>query len=388
MRTRSWLVAAAVGALVAGGGVAAWQAVQRGDDDKPAAVLAFTTAEVVQPVRMPLPMTVQFSGPLVAPQTAIVRARASGTLLRLNVAEGSRVAAGQLIGTIDLSELNSRLGERSAVLDAARARTAQAERTHASNKRLADQGFISPNALDASLSALDTALADQRAAQAQLDSLRANQRDATLVAPIAGIVARRHVVEGEKLSAEQQVVTLVDLGRLELAGAVGTHEVSLLTPGMTVQVEVEGSATPVNGRLARIAPAAEPGTRSIGVTVELDNPDERLRAGQFALARVTVADAEPRLTVPATAIGQAAGQDHVWLISDGALTRRSVTLGRRDGIGGRVEVLQGLDAGAQVLAARFDNLREGARATVAAGVPGQASSGAQVASAAASTATR
>ena len=43
-------------------------------------------------------------------------------------------------------------------------------------------------------------------------------------------------------------------------------------------------ATPVTGQLARIAPAAEAGTRSIGVTVGLDNPKETLRAGQYALA--------------------------------------------------------------------------------------------------------
>jgi hypothetical protein len=51
----------------------------------------------------------------------------------------------------------------------------------------------------------------------------------------------------------------------------------------------------VAGRIARIAPAAEPGTRSIGVTIELANPKETLRAGQYALARATLADDSDRL---------------------------------------------------------------------------------------------
>ena len=68
--------------------------------------------------------------------------------------------------------------------------------------------------------------------------------------------------------------------KLELAGLVGTHEVGKLSPGMSVQVKVEGSDEPVTARIARIAPAAEPGTRSIGVTLTLDNPGERFRAGQ------------------------------------------------------------------------------------------------------------
>jgi hypothetical protein len=58
----------------------------------------------------------------------------------------------------------------------------------------------------------------------------------------------------------------------------------------------------------------------------------------------------------------------VWLIADGKLVRRAITLGRRDEAGGRVEVLAGLDPQSQLLAARFDNLREGAPARVLAPV--------------------
>jgi membrane fusion protein, multidrug efflux system len=133
-----------------------------------------------------------------------------------------------------------------------------------------------------------------------------------------------------------------------------------------VQVKVEGVDAPVTGRIARIAPAAEPGTRSIGVTIELPNPKEMLRAGQYALASVELADPRQRLTVPATAVGNAAGQDHVWTIENGVLARRAVTVGRRDGREGRVELLSGVAADSQVLAARFDNLREGGKAVVVA----------------------
>jgi membrane fusion protein (multidrug efflux system) len=252
------------------------------------------------------------------------------------------------------------------MLESARAQWAQAERTHASNQRLADQQFISSQALEASRAALETARAQLNAAQAQLETVRVGWRQAVLVAPIGGVVAKRHVVPGEKLSPEQQVLTIVDLGKLELAGSVGTHEVSLLAPGMPVEVQIEGVAQPVTGRLARIAPAAEPGTRSIGVTIELANPKESFRAGQYALAKVVLPDSGQRLTVPASAIASTSGQDHVWVIENGALLRRAITTGRRDPASGRVEVLQGLPPGAQVLAARFDNLREGAKAVVVA----------------------
>ena len=349
------------------------------DGKKPEVALEFVAREVVQPALARLPGLVEFSGALVAPQTAMVRAKAGGTLLALNVSEGSRVQAGQVIGRIELADLASRMAERSATLESMRALQVQAERTHASNERLAQQQFISGIALENSRAALDSARANLNAAQASLDTTKVGLRDGTLLAPIAGIVAKRHVLPGEKVSPEQQVLTIVDLSKLELAGNVGTHEVARLAAGMAVEVQVEGVAQPVAGRIARIAPAAEPGTRSIGVTIEMANPKEMLRAGQYALARATLADDADRLTLPAAAVGNTSGQDHVWVIESGMLARRAVTLGRRDPREGRVEVLAGVTPASTVLAARFDNLREGAKALVV------AQKSAPVASASAST---
>ncbi len=349
------------------------------DGKKPEVPLEFVPREVVQPALARMPGMVEFSGPLVAPQTAVLRAKAGGTLLALTVSEGSRVQAGQVLGRIELADLASRVNERGANLESARTALVQAERTHASNERLAQQQFISSIGLENSRSALETARANLNAAQASLDTMRVGLRDATLLAPISGIVAKRYALPGEKVSIEQQLLSIVDLARLELAGVVGTHEVGRITPGMVVEIQVEGVAQSVAGRIARIAPAAEPGTRSIGVTIELPNAKETLRAGQYALARATLVDDSDRLTLPTAAVGNTSGQDHVWVIESGSLARRAVTVGRRDAREGRVEVLNGVTPASQVLAARFDNLREGAKALVV------ASKTAPVASAAAST---
>ena len=372
MRKR-WLIGGVVAAAFAGVALlvvsrlqAADAEVARKKADAANVTLEFSAAEVVRPQRVSLPQRIEFSGPLVAPGTAVVRVKAPGTLLSLNVAEGGRVKAGQTLGRVDLADLNGRVAERSAALESARAQLAQAQRQHQANQRLADQQFISGSGLEASAAALETARAQFTASQAQLGTSRLSLRDAALVAPIGGVVAKRHVLPGEKLSLEQSVLTIVDLSTLELAGSVGTHEVSQLAPGMPVQVQVEGVAAPAAGSIGRIAPAAEAGTRSIGVTIALPNPNEAYRAGQYALARVLLPDPTQRLTVPVTAITQTSGQDQLWLIENGVLVRRAVTTGRRDAAHGRVEVVDGLSADAQVLAARFDNLREGGRAVVVA----------------------
>jgi membrane fusion protein, multidrug efflux system len=383
MRKKTWWIGGVAALAVAGavaGLVMAKQAGAKKDEKKgdTPVTLEFAPREVVAPALVALATQIEFSGPLVAPQTAVVRAKTGGTLLSLTVAEGSRVKAGQLIATIDATEMASRLAERQAMVESARASLVQAERTHGNNQRLADQQFISSTALETSRAALDSSRAQWRAAGAQLDTLRAVSRDTRVLAPIAGIVSKRHAVAGEKVSAEQNIVTIVDLARLELAGSVGTHEVAQLSPGVPARLKVEGVDEVVAGKIARIAPAAEPGTRSIGVTIELANQKETLRAGQYALASVELTDPKQRLTVPASAVGNTAGQDHVWLIEAGVLARRAVTVGRRDGREGRVELLSGVTPASQVLAARFENLREGAKAVVV------AAKSAPVASAAAS----
>ena len=328
--------------------------------------LDFTAAEATKPLTQALPQLVEFSGPLVAPNTAMVRAKATGTLLTLDVQEGQRVKAGEVIGRIDISDLASHVAERNANLAAVKTTMAQAQRTHDSNIGLANDKFISPIALDNSRSQLDSAKAQVAAATAALDSAKIALRDASLVAPISGIVSKRYVVAGEKVTAEQQVVNIVDLRMLELAGTVGTQEVGRLSAGMPVTLKIEGVDKPLEAKLARIAPAAEAGTRSIGVAVQLQNPKETLRAGQYAVAQVQISDATPRLTVPLSAISSASGQEYVWTVEGGKLLRRTVTTGRHDPVRGRAEVLQGLTPEVPVLGARFDNLREGAKARVVA----------------------
>jgi len=366
MRKQWWLGGVAVAVLAGGAGVYATSGssapAAKKDAAKPA--LEFQAGEVIKPTMAPMPGLIEFSGPLVAPNTVIVRAKASGSLERLTVGEGSRVKAGQSLGQLDLEELRHKVAERNASVESARAMYEQSERQYKANQGLASQNFIAPTALDNSRAQLESARGQMLSAQAQLGTSEVLLRQAALISPIDGIVAKRHTLPGEKVAAEQQVLTIVDLSKLELAGLVGTHEVGKLSPGMTVQVKVEGSDEPVTARIARIAPAAEPGTRSIGVTLTLDNTGERFRAGQYAVARVELPDDKPRLTVPSTAVGAVSGQEHVWLIEKGMLVRRIVTTGRRDPREGRVEILAGVTPQSQVLGARFDNLKEGERAEI------------------------
>ena len=124
---RRWWVGGVVAMAVAGiGSAIGWRAHSAGqaEANRKAAdavvTLEFTPAEVVRPMRVKMAELIEFSGSLVAPRTAVVRAKAPGTLLALAVAEGSRVKAGQTLGAIDLADLHSRVDERSANVEADR----------------------------------------------------------------------------------------------------------------------------------------------------------------------------------------------------------------------------------------------------------------------------
>lgn len=367
-RRRSWLLWVVGLAVLVAAGAGAW--FQLRPPPKPEAKvvvpLDFLPSETTRPLKTAMPLRIVFSGPLVAPRTAVVRAKAPGTLLSLAVAEGQRVRAGQPIGQLDLSEWTTRIADRSAGVESAEANALEAERQHKANVELSQQNFISATALQSSKARLDAAQAQLRSARAQLAGSQVGMREAALAAPIGGIVGKRHALPGEKVSAEQMLLTIVDLSSLELIGAVGTHEVSLLQPGMPVTVKVEGAAETIAGRIDRIAPQAEAGSRSISVVVALDNRAETFRAGQYAEAAVVVPDATERTVVPVQAIGQASGQDFVWTIENGSLVRRIVVVGRRDRGQDRAEIVRGLPEDATLLALRFDGLREGAPARVVA----------------------
>ena len=172
-------------------------------------------------------------------------------------------------------------------------------------------------------------------------------------------------------------LSILNAGRLldiELQAMVPAVDIPELRPGMTVDLAVDGfGERKFGGRIERINPSTEPGTRAILVFVGVPNPNGELRGGMFSTGRVALAASAPALSLPANAVRSEAGQTFVWTIEDGKLVKRMVVVGRRDEENNRVEIKTALPASARVLAARFDNLKEGAPALVRSEVRSQVS---------------
>jgi RND family efflux transporter MFP subunit len=364
--TRRRVISALVVAVVVGGlaGAVALRAARKAQeaDAKPTiATLEFASAELAKVEPRALPRWLPVSGTMQPVRQATVKAKVSGDVREITVREGDAVRAGQVLVRVDTADLDARVLERQGQLQSAKAQLALAEKTNTMNQKLLKQNFISQNASDNAESSLEVAKGNMQAAQAQLRVAQNALRDAVAIAPLSGIVAKRHVQPGEKVAFDSPLVTIVDLKDMELQALVPSGDIPELIPGMTVDLAVDGFADrKFTGRIERINPATEAGTRAILVFVGIPNATLALRGGMFATGRIALAAGAPVPTLPATAVRTEAGQNYVWTIQEGKLAKRNVLLGRRDEDTGLVEIRTAFAAGTQVLAARFDNLKEGA----------------------------
>lgn len=360
---------AVVGA--AAGGVA-WRVQKKNAEaqqGKTVVALEFAPGDLTEIESRPIARQLPVSGTLQPLKQAVVKAKVSGDVKQIAVREGEAVRAGQVIARIDTADLEARLAERIGALESARAQLALAEKTRATNLALLKQNFISRNAFDNSESSFSVSQGSVKSAEAQVQIARNALKDAVVTAPLSGIVARRHVQPGEKVGFDAPLVTVVDLAGLELQALVPAVDVPELAIGMQVELAIDGfGERRFVGRVERINPSTEPGTRAFLVYVGIPNPEGMLRGGMFATGNIALAAAAPVPTLPLAAVRNEAGLSFVWAIEDGRLVRRTVIAGRRDEQAGRVEIRSELPPGARVLAARFDNLKEGAPALVKAPV--------------------
>ena len=332
--------------------------------------LAFAATDIVRLAPHRLSVELAMPGTVQAFNQATVRSKLSAEVRRLPVREGDRVAAGQVIAEFDTAQLRNQLAERQATLESARATLAQTERTRASNAQLVKQSFISKNAFDTADDAYRAQAAAVQAAEAQLAQTQLLLSDAVVRAPIAGQVAKRYVQPGEKVAFDAPLLHIVDLSRLELQAQAPVADVARIAQGAEVEVEIEGLAGQrYRGRIDRINPTTEAGSRMIAVYVMLPNDDGRLRGGMFAKVRLQVGSDAPVPALPVTAVQDDRGQSYVWIVADGRLARRNVVTGVRDERAQRIEITSGLSGTEQVIGTKFDNLRDGMLANIVTAEP-------------------
>jgi RND family efflux transporter MFP subunit len=292
-----------------------------------AQAVELASGDVTRVRRATLVATLTVSGGIEAVNRAVLKAKVAAEVKELRVREGDPVRAGQVVGQLDDTEYRWRLRQAEETAAAAQAQLDIAERTLANNRALVDQGFISKTALDTAISSANGSRASLQAANAAAELARKSVRDSVLTAPLAGLVSRRLVQPGERVSLDAQLIEIVDLSRLELQAAVAPEQVVALRVGQPARVVVDGLARPVAATVARINPKAQDGTRSVMAYLALQST-EGLRQGLFARATIELGRRDA-LVVPAAALRNDQAQPYVLVADEGVARQRAVTLGER-----------------------------------------------------------
>lgn len=302
------------------------------------------------------------SGSLTPLAQATVRAKVPGVVLDANVREGMQVTAGQVIARIEQTDIGARMAQQQAMLDEANARLSLARKNNQNSQALLKQNYISQQAHDTTQNSVELAQAGVKAAQAQLQMARNALNDTAIRAPLSGIVSKRHVQTGEKLSPDMPVFTIVNLQQLTLEAQVPASDIPRIKHGQQVAFRVDGYPGRVfNGKVARINPITEAGSRSMLVYISVNNADAALSGGMFAKGTITTDQSALMPLVPLAAVRRENNADVVYAVEANQVVARPVTLGLRNEDDGVAAVTTGLAAGATVVLGKLDGIKPGSK---------------------------
>jgi len=266
-------------------------------------------------------------------QQATVGAQVPGRVLEVKADAGQTVKKGDVLMRIDAREAAE-------AARAAEAQYANARVHYERTKSLVAQKFMSAAALDKAKADFDAAAANRAAAGA-------SQSHATILAPITGIVARRHAELGDMAMPGTPLFTIYQPGGLRVTASIPQYRLKDMRAVKTARVEFPESGQWVDATAVQVLPTADSATHVSQVRVTLPTVPEAT-PGMFARVHFVTGQAE-KLTVPASAVLRRGEVAAVYVqAADGRLSLRQLRLG--DSVGrGEIEVLAGLATGDQVV---------------------------------------
>jgi membrane fusion protein (multidrug efflux system) len=367
MVTRVALVSAVLLALACAGG-------EPPPPPAPASTL-LQAADVVTVTRRPIATGPRLSGTLEPAEKAVLRAETAGSVVGLRAELGDRVAANQILARIDNSAAGSGFASAQSGVESAQQAVILAERELQRVRTLVGAGALSPREQELAETQLVQARAGLAGARAQL-AAQGVQVDATVVrSPIAGVIARRDVSDGDVVSPGLPLFTVIEPSSLRLDAGVPAAAVRMLSPGTPVFFSVQGWADrQFEGRVERVAPAVDAASRQIPVLVSIPNEGGELLAGLFAEGRVATERREG-FVVPTDAVETSGPRPWVLKVAGGTVEKVEVVLGLADEHSDTVEIVSGVADGDVLVLANARDVEPGTAVEVrdrSAGAPAAA----------------
>ena len=282
-------------------------------------------------------------GTIRADEQVEIRSEISGILEEIRFAEGSRVAAGQLLARIDDEQLEA---ER----DRARHRVELAVLAEARQKDLLDQGLTSQEEYDLALGQLNVLRAELRLAEARLEKSR-------IRAPFGGVIGLRGVSRGAALTPQTPIATLQRIDPVKVEFSVPESRAGRVRVGESVTFQVKGSDRTFSGEIYAVEPQVDRETRSLRARARCPNPEGLLLPGAFADVELAIDEIEDALTVPAMAVIPELGSKKLFVVEDGRAVPRLVETGVRTET--EVQIVRGLEPRDHVIVSAIQRLHAG-----------------------------
>jgi membrane fusion protein (multidrug efflux system) len=302
---------------------------------------------------------IEATGELRAVNAAAVAAQVGGQVTKLVRDEGVAAAANDVVIEIDPERRDLEARNARAMFQQADAQASEAERDLSRMEKLHAEGVAADAKLDSVRTQLRLARSSRDAAQAQLGMAERGARDSSVRAPFAGLIARRYVSEGEFVQPGQKLFDLVALDPIEVEFTIPERDSSRVVMGQPVDVRVAPFPNEVfRAEVTVIAPTIDPTTRTLRVKARMANTEGRLRPGLFARADLGVATRENVVMIPEEAVLQRADGSVAYRIAAGGRAERRII---KVGVvrNGRIEVVEGLAVGDQVVVRGSDQLVDG-----------------------------
>jgi HlyD family secretion protein len=304
------------------------------------------TVNVATPVETSFARAVAASGTVRARDELVIGSDIAGLrIVEVPVEVGSVVQAGQLLARADDSQLQAQLAQQEALIRQALAELAQAQANLERAEGTMDIGIYSVEALQTRRTAAVSAQARLELARAQKRELEVRIRQARVLAPAAGVVARKTVTLGAVVQNGNEMFRVIKDGQIEWLAELPGHALARVKPGAQVQVSLPGGR-PVVASVRLVAPTIDAATRNGLVHVVLP-PGTPLKAGDHAKGEILLE--QTRVTaVPEAAVLTRDGYPFVYVVGPDHVARlvKLETGARQRGL---VEVLAGLQPGARVV---------------------------------------
>jgi RND family efflux transporter MFP subunit len=325
------------------------------------AASAHPVVNVVIAVKSSAPAKVTFPAAIQALQDTPIYARTTGYIAKWTADIGDRVKAGQVMAVIDGPDLDQELNQSRAALEQARANTELAKISADRWKDLGAQNAVAQQDVDQKVADYAAGKAAVAAAQANVDRLSQLKDFQQVTAPYDGVVSARNAQVGALINAGAgvEIFHIAQTDFLRVFVNIPQSYVRSVKLGLPVDVLVpEFPGRAFQGVVARFAGSLDSASRTLLTEVKLPNPKGELFPGMFGEVRFTFQAAQPAILLPSNAaIINATGTLVATVDASNRIHLQHVTFGRD--FGNQIEIVQGLEVGAHVVANPSDSLVEG-----------------------------